>query len=94
MEGDIEEMNDEALEEQLRVLVEATERKEKLVEEARTRMRRLEELQMEAERLFLKIGRIVRELEVRVVMKGVCVHVVKERWKFDLVGVGNSDFGW
>ena len=75
MDGNIEDMNDEALEEQLQVLVEAPKRKEKLVQEARERMRQLEELQMEAERLFLKIEKIVHELEVRVVMKGECVCV-------------------
>ena len=75
MDGNIEDMSDEALEEQLQVLVEAPKRKEKLVQEARERMRQLEELQMEAERLFLKIEKIVRELEVIVVMKGECVCV-------------------
>ena len=52
------------------------------------------ELEMEAEHLFLKIGKIMRELEVRVVKKGECVRVVKERCKFDLVAVGNSECGW
>ena len=94
MEGNIEDMNDEALEEQLRVLVEATKRKEKLVQEVRERMRRLEELQMEEVRLILKIGKIVHELEVSSDERRVCVRVVKEGCKFDLVAVGTSEFGW
>ena len=49
---------------------------------------------MEEERLFLKIGKIVHELEVSSDERRVCVCVVKERCKFDLVAVGNSEFGW
>ena len=47
-----------------------------MVEEGKEKLRVLEELQMAAERLFIKVRKIVDELELRPVMKGtVCVCV-------------------
>ena len=59
-------MSDEVLEQELRLLAAATERKEQLIENAKERLKTLEELKDEGERVQRKIQKLINELEVRI----------------------------
>lgn len=66
MEASFKEMSGEVLEQELQLLATATERKRQLIENARERMKTLEELKDDAERVRRKIRKVITELEVRI----------------------------
>ena len=66
MEARLEEMSDEVLEQELQLLATATERKKELIKNAKERLKVLEDLKDEAERVQRKIWKVINELEVRI----------------------------
>ena len=66
MEARLEEMSDEVLEQELQLLATATERKRELIKNAKERLKVLEDLKDEAERVQRKIRKVINELEVRI----------------------------
>ena len=66
MEARFEEMSDEVLEQELRLLATAMERERKLIENAKERLKVLEDLKDEMERVQRRIRRVINELEVRI----------------------------
>ena len=65
MEARFEEMSDEVLHQELRLLATATERKQGLIENAKERLEVLEDLKDEVERVQRRIRKVINELEVR-----------------------------